>query len=54
MTIAQRLDSIREAIENQRVSFMELVELEMLGGQGHIDKDDTLLRQWAGLPEEEK
>ena len=47
--IQARLEYLRGEIENERISYGELVELQDLAE--HIDPSDTLLLQWAGVPE---
>lgn len=44
-----RLEYLRGEIEAERISYDEISELQSLGDC--IDSDDTLLREWAGLPE---
>ncbi len=44
-----RLESIRENIKAESVSYGELVELESLAD--YIDNDDLELMQWANVPE---
>jgi len=46
-----RLKSIRQSIEEESVSMGELVELQ--GLVEHIEPWDTLLLEWAGVPEHE-
>lgn len=45
----QRLAYLREQIEAECISLGELVELQEL--TEYIDPSDTLLLQWAGVPE---
>lgn len=47
--IQERLDYLRQEIEAERISYQELAELQSLAD--YIDKGDTLLLQWAGVPE---
>ena len=47
--IARRLDYLRREIQVERISYAEIAELQSLAQ--HIAQDDTLLREWAGLPE---
>lgn len=47
--IKQRLEELREAIENENISWGEIAELYEL--REHIDKEDILLLEWAGVPE---
>ena len=49
--IHNRLEQIRQSILAESVSTSELVELEYW--KDFIKPDDTLLAQWAGIPEEE-
>ena len=51
MTTEERLLYLRSEIENERISMTELIELQGLGEQGLIPDDDTLLLEWAGVPE---
>lgn len=46
---AERLAEIRQAIEAESVSYGELAELQSL--EAFIDPSDTLLLEWAGVPE---
>ena len=45
----KRLEYLRKEIENERISYGEIAELEGLAK--HIDPSDTLLLEWAGVPE---
>lgn len=47
--VRERLEYLRAAIEEERISWGELAELYDLAP--HIDPSDVLLREWAGLPE---
>ena len=47
--IHQRLEYLRGEIEAERISYGEISELESLAE--HIDPEDILLLQWAGVPE---
>jgi len=47
--ILARLEYLRREILAERISYMEIQELHEL--RDHIDPDDTLLREWAGIPE---
>lgn len=49
MDIKERLDYIREEIKNERISYSEIIELQEL--KEHIEKDDTLLLEWAWVAE---
>jgi hypothetical protein len=48
--INNRLDYLRSQIEQERISYAEVSELEALAK--HIDPSDTVLLQWAGVPEQ--
>ena len=48
--IQDRLEYLRGEIEAEQISYGEIAELESL--VDHIDPDDLLLLQWAGVPEE--
>lgn len=50
MNVKQRLEYLRGEIEAERISYGELAELQSLAD--HIDKDDVLLLEWAGVPED--
>ena len=47
--IKQRLAYLRKEIEAERISYGEIAELQDLAD--HIDSSDTLLLEWAGIPE---
>jgi len=47
--IKKRLKRIRSSIVAECVSYGEIAELQCL--KEHISPDDTLLLQWAGVPE---
>lgn len=47
--IKKRLEYIREEIQNERVSYGEITELQTL--KSYIDKDDTELLQWLEFTE---
>jgi hypothetical protein len=47
--IKNRLEYLRAEIENERISCGEIAELESLSE--HIDPSDTLLLEWANIPE---
>ena len=47
--IQERLDYLRAEIEAERISYEEIAELQSLAE--HIDPSDTLLLEWAGVPE---
>ena len=46
----QRLEEIRQSIENENVSYSELAELADL--VDYIEYDDVVLLEWAGVDEE--
>lgn len=48
----ERLEYLREQIENECISYEEIAELESL--KEYIEEDDVLLLQWAGVPELEE
>jgi hypothetical protein len=48
-TPTERLEYLREEIEAERISYGEIAELESL--VKHIDPDDILLQEWAGVLE---
>ena len=48
-TVKERLNYLRGEIEAERISYGEIAELQSLAK--HIDPDDTLLLEWAGVPE---
>lgn len=50
-SIADRLESLRAAIEAESISYGEIAELTDLAE--HIDPSDVDLLQWAGVPEPE-
>ena len=47
--ISKRLAYLRREIKAERISQGEILELQSLAK--HIDKDDVLLLEWAGVPE---
>jgi hypothetical protein len=49
--IKERLAYLRGEIEAERISYEEIAELESLAE--YIDPRDTLLLEWAGIPEDE-
>ena len=48
--IAKRLRYLRREIVAERISYYEIVELQLLAE--YIDPGDMLLLEWAGVPEE--
>jgi len=49
LIIENRLEYLRQEIENCTISTMEILELQDLSK--FIDKHDVLLLEWAGVPE---
>ena len=49
MDYKERLEYLREQIENECISYGEIAELQGLAE--YIDWSDTLLLEWAGVPE---
>ena len=47
--VKTRLAELRKEIESEQISQGEICELQDLAQ--YIDKSDTLLLQWAGVPE---
>lgn len=47
--IQERLDYLRQEILAERISYQELTELQSLAD--YIPDGDTLLLEWAGVPE---
>jgi len=47
--IKKRLAYLRQEIKAERISYGEIAELQSLAK--HIDRGDTLLLEWAGVPE---
>jgi hypothetical protein len=47
--IKGRLEYLRGEIKAEKISMGEIAELESLAS--HIEKDDVLLLEWAGVPE---
>lgn len=45
----KRLNYLRKEIQAERISYSEIEELKSLAK--YINQDDTLLREWAGVPE---
>jgi len=50
MNIKNRLEHLRGRIQAERISLGEIIELQSLAD--HIEPDDVLLAEWAGIPEE--
>jgi hypothetical protein len=48
----KRLEYLRAEIIAERISYEEIAELQSLAD--HIDDGDTLLREWAGISENEE
>lgn len=51
--VQARLTQLRGAIEAENISWGEIAELQDMGERGLIPEDDLLLREWAGLPEDD-
>lgn len=49
MSIKDRLEYLRGEIEAERISYGEIAELQSLAE--HIEPDDVVLLQWAGVEE---
>ncbi len=49
--IKDRLEYLREQIENECISYGEIVELQSLAE--YIDEDDVVLAEWAGISEDD-
>ena len=49
METKARLDYLRTEIQNERISYSEIAEIQLLAE--HIDQNDTELLQWAGKEE---
>jgi len=47
--IKERLEYLRGEIEAERISYGEIAELQSL--TEYIDPGDTILLEWAGVPE---
>ena len=47
--IKKRLEYLRKEIENERISYEEIAELQSLAK--YIGKDDVVLLEWAGISE---
>ena len=47
--IQDRLEYLRGEIKEERISYEEIAELQSLAE--HIEPDDVLLLEWAGVPE---
>jgi hypothetical protein len=48
--VKARLEYIRSRIKAERISWVEVCELQELAQ--YIDRSDTVLLEWAGVPEE--
>ena len=48
--VEKRLKELKKAIENENISYGEIAELQSL--RKYI-KDDVVLEEWAGIPEED-
>ena len=51
-TIKKRLNYLRGEIQNQRISYMEIAELQSL--KSYIQESDITLRAWVEIPELER
>jgi hypothetical protein len=49
--ITQRLEYLRGKIEAESISYREITDLQSLAD--HIDLSDTVLMEWAEMPESE-
>jgi len=49
MTKKNRLEYLRGEIEAERISYLEIAELQSLAD--YIESGDNLLLEWAGVPE---
>jgi hypothetical protein len=47
--VKARLEYIRSRIKAERISWVEVCELQELAQ--YIDRSDTVLLEWAGVPE---
>ena len=47
--VKERFEYLRKEIETERISYSEIVELQLLAE--YIEPDDVLLLEWAGVPE---
>jgi hypothetical protein len=47
--IKERLEYLKKQIENENISYGEIAELQSLAK--YIDRGDTTLLEWAGVPE---
>ena len=47
--IKKRLEHLREQVKNENISLGEIAELQ--GLSEHINKNDVLLLEWAGVKE---
>jgi len=52
LAIKSRLETLRQEIRLERISYGEILELQSLAE--HIDKGDVELLQWAGVEEFEE
>jgi len=53
MTIQSTLNSIRQSIEEESVSYGEISQLESIAeSHPHLFANDPRLAEWAGIPEE--
>jgi hypothetical protein len=53
MNIQSTLNSIRQSIEEESVSFDQIIQLESIAQSNpRLLADDPRLAEWAGMPEE--
>ena len=53
MTTKSTLNSIRQSIEEESVSFDQIIQLESIAQSNpRLLADDPRLAEWAGMPEE--
>ena len=53
MNIQSTLNSIRKSIEEESVSYDEIIQLESIAEfHPHLFTDDPRLAEWAGMPED--
>ena len=50
MNIKNKLEYLRGRIQAERIGTGKIMELQSLAD--HIEPDDVLLAEWAGIPEE--
>ena len=53
MTIQSTLNSIRKSVEEESVSYDQIIQLESIAQSNpRLLADDPRLAEWAGMPEE--